>query len=302
LNNNLALSLPTIYLFDRNRCASLLQEFLKECGQEKAETLFRLLFDHQEADKELVEFFFKESVPFSLSDYQMEQCLIKASKHKNAQEIFQYFMERFTYMQSQMDDRAFFRYNFVPTSDHSRFADELDEEIRYEVFKKSLLWLIFFKGDWKEEHAAKDLITYLKPDEELNNKLFSTYSQVYDLCREDASAVERLTETLSEFHNKSHKLFELVSFILEDSNKRFFSDNSIMSNIQMCLRDALTAAGVKTGTPGHPFAFDVRLKELIEEQLLKYDLGSLTHNLLKDVLSRVNHDIKRESITVKEEW
>lgn len=97
-------------------------------------------------------------------------------------------------------------------------------------------------------------------------------------------------------------MIQLVSLIIEDSGKRFSHDQTVAAKLMLNGKEALTSSGVKSGTPGEPFPFDLHLKELLEKELPGYEHHSRTQQLLNNALHDTMRDIARERSTHKEEW
>jgi hypothetical protein len=246
VNGTLVLALPALYFYAPAEGRTFLETFLKDCKHEEADTLFRLLFEKETKDNVLEELFLKSSIPFALT-YSMERCLTEVANERTTEEIFQYFMNRFSYGVS-LSREDHFRYEFVPTSDHARFSRELPKEKCLSLLAAALKWYMFFQGDWHEEYVAKDLVEYLQPGDDFTEDIAEVYKSMYTLCESNSNAVAHLLETLAEYHNKCEKLVAMVSSILEDVTSSHAYDKEALALVCSRSRDALSSAGVKSGT------------------------------------------------------
>jgi hypothetical protein len=302
ISYNIVNALPTLYLINPAESIHYIESFLRNCTELQASLLFQYLFNLNIKDNDLYELFFKESIRFPIS-HEMESCLLKISKSNRSDDLFLYFKKRFDYKKSLLgDDSAYYRYEFIPFSQRGSFKERLGVEQKIFFFGKSLEWFAFLKGGWEQLHTAQNLLVYLQPSQELAEDLNHHYYQLFKACADDGEALLNLIDSLAIFHIKTSELIEMVSLLLENCKEKFGNDASFMEDVNYKSYDAIMSAGVKTGTPGEPFLFDVQLKKLIEEVLPGYEKKPSTRNLLQSLINSLNQNIIREKVVEKEDW
>jgi len=98
---------------------------------------------------------------------------------------------------------------------------------------------------------------------------------------------------LSEFKEKDENFIDLVIKILEVSFEKLNNETQIKKITDQCYV-SLTTLGVKTGTPGQPFAVDIQLKELLEKTLNSSKVSELRIRIFfQNVLKSIQSDIDR---------
>ena len=298
---NAAHALPVLYLVKGEESEATLTDFLGHCQQVNAEHLFRLLFHEFESNTFLTTLFLKNSIRFALSHF-MEHDLVKIGNHVSVEQIFDYFLQRLEHQLSLPSEERLY-YNFVPVGGHPYFIHHLEVEKRYALFELALSWFTNQKGDWWEKHYGENLVEFLMPSHDVDEKLTALYRKVYEHCKTNPKGVLRLAETLSTFHNKSQELFAILSYLITDAAVLHESNKGFLAQLRMELKIVITSAGCKSGTPGQPFPFDLRLKKLLEEAMPAYESHSDMKSMLSSALRETEATIARDTERDREdEW
>lgn len=169
-----------------------------------------------------------------------------------------------------------------------------------ELFSKAIGWYIN-TVDHKLRYFAKDLLSYLQPVPVINDELYLFYSNLLN-NEEDPDHLIAIYSSLSTFKEKNESMIRLVTENFANINDLQYSDEESYRNVQSEAYVALTSAGVKTGTPGEPFAEDLALKELLLSQLSNLGNHDPAKKFLNEVLKSVQSEIDRNSEMEDSAW
>lgn len=301
-NYALASGLQTIIAAEDNESEVLVSEFLLRATQREAEMFFVWLTENTFASSDLISsLVLTNSIRFELS-YEIERGLARVLKDFGIGPVFEYLKERFEYKKRLViETKSLSGYEFLSSIDRSNLFDD-NPEGKLEIYKKGLEWFVSLDDDGGHSYYAKDILTYLQPEDAISKDIFEIYITLINQDANRLDTLHRITESLVIFHQKNELLVSLVqqihTKILDFKNLEDESYNYAI----YALFNALTSVGVKSGTPGKPFQVDLDLRDLLQTQHDKLANYSEFRQLLQDALNGLNRDIERNSDKDDEIW
>ncbi|MBQ20552.1 MAG: hypothetical protein CMD31_07335 [Flavobacteriales bacterium] len=289
-----ASTLPTLFFYDKKIAIKEIKKFLTVCNERHLDSLFLSIEPFEEKFyPEIKELLLKHTISFNIP-YRVESTLNKIIRKDGFKEVLDYIENRFLYKRNYIiRKKSLSGYDFVPTHTSNAILQGISEEEKIEIFKTVLDWFINLKFESYESFYAINVIELFSPKKYIDINLKELYIQLIDKYDSDYQKLLNIIKSLSEFKEKDENLIDLVIKILEVSFEKLNNEKQIKKITDQCYV-SLTTFGVKTGTPGQPFAVDIQLKELLEKTLNSSKVSELRIRIfLQNVLKTVQSDIDR---------
>lgn len=300
--HSLSMAIQLLFSVKHVNALDYAKQFLDRATQHGNVAMFFIrLHDNNEVSiEQLSELVLKHTERFQLT-YEIERALTKSLAYPADDDVMDYFFRRFDrYIKEIQRTKSYNAYQFLPRGDYSRLSEEAGPEKVMELFSKAIGWYIN-TVDHKLRYFAKDLLSYLQPVPVINDELYLFYSNLLN-NEEDPDHLIAIYSSLSTFKEKNESMIRLVTENFANINDLQYSDEESYRNVQSEAYVALTSAGVKTGTPGEPFAEDLALKELLLSQLSNLGNHDPAKKFLNEVLKSVQSEIDRNSEMEDSAW
>ncbi len=292
---NLASTLPTLFFFDKDIAIKEVKQFLQNCHERHLDSLF-LAFDPIEEKNylEIKDLLLKHTLHLNIP-YSVERFLNKIIRKEGFQIVLEYIQNRFLYKRKYVvEKKSLLRYEYVPTHTGNTIIAELSEEQKAEIFSMILNWFVDFDFELYEHFYAKNVIELFAVSKSVNNQTKIIYTELIKKYNSDYKKLLNIVQSLSEFKQKNEAFVDLIIMLLEAGNENIKEEKQLKEFTSQCYI-SLTSLGVKSGTPGQPFAVDLQLKDLLENTLKSSKVKSPEiKDFFQKVLKSVQADIDRD--------
>lgn len=292
---NLASTLPTLFFYDNDIAIKEIKEFLLNCNERHLDSLFLAFYPIEEKNyPEIKDLLLKHTLHLNIP-YSVERFLNKIIRKEGFQIVLEYIQNRFLYKRRYVvEKKSLLGYEYVPTHTGNAIIAELSEEQKAEIFSMILNWFVDFDFELYEHFYAKNIIELFAVSKSVEGHTKNTYTELIKKYNSDYKKLLNIVQSLSEFKQKNEAFVDLIIMLLEAGNEDIKEEKQLKEFISQCYI-SLTSLGVKSGTPGQPFAVDLQLKELIENTLKS---SKAKNPKVKDffikVLKSIQADIDRD--------
>ncbi|MFG6686734.1 ATP-binding protein [Mariniflexile sp. HNIBRBA6329] len=296
---NLALTLPTLFFYDKEIAQNEIKNFLKVCNENHLDRMF-LAFDpiEEECFSEIKNLLFEHTIHLNIP-YTVERFLNKIILLDGFQEVLNYLEKRFLFKREYIKNKkSLLGYEYVPNHRSNVITKNLSDKQKTESFADVLNWFVSMNFESYEHFYVKNIIDLFKTNKYINDTTKTTYIKLIDEYSLSYDRLLNIIHSLSVFEQKNEAFVDLIVKLLELCNENFYDDKQIGEFNSQCYI-ALTNVGVKSGSPGQPFSVDLELKELLENTLGKAKLSSpkvkdFFIKVLKSVQSNIDRDRDEE--------
>lgn len=292
---NLASALPTIFYYDKNIAVKEIKRFLKDCHERQLDSLF-LAFDPIEEKKypEIKDLLLKHTLHLNIP-YSVERFLNKIIRKEGFQIVLEYIQNRFLYKRKYVvEKKSLLGYEYVPTHTGNTITAKLSEEQKADVFSMILNWFVDFDFELYEHFYAKKIIELFAVSKTVDGHTKNTYAELIRKYNSVYKKLLNIVQSLSEFEQKNEAFVDLIIMLLEAGSENIKEEKQLKEFTSQCYI-SLTSLGVKSGTPGQPFAVDIQLKDLLENTLKSSKVKSPEiKDFFQKVLKSVQADIDRD--------
>jgi hypothetical protein len=299
-NYQAAFALANMLHVDKEQVLDILKEFLSYCSQRDADHVFSNLNKSQfiEIRKDLL---LNHTFRFSLS-YEIERALNTVLQQDGINVVLKYIMGRMEYSRKKIKaEKTLSSPDPVPSTSTNRILTGIDEDTRVLNYSEVLKWFVSHKFEPLETLYRENILEYFLPFPKIVPQITELYLHIYQDIETDAQKMRNAAASLAVFKSKNQDLIDLVVKLHALASKNFGADSEAFKRIQSECFSAITSAGVKSGTPGKPFPFDLALKDLLADSLTRYRSTLLTSEFLSKILKSVERDIN-DAIEEEEEW
>jgi hypothetical protein len=282
----LAFAIPSLIYTDVNRGIFVLKEYLNKCSQKDCENVFRSLFEMKEY-KNVQDELLNHVIKFNLT-YAIEKAFndsIKRNGHKN---FLNLMIQRFEYKKNVIKRDYTLGYEYVPKH-RTNIYNDVSENTQFECFVDLLEWYINYPFDPMDGLYCDDILEYLVPSKIFNQRISEIYTKLIEKYEIFYPIVLNIASSLQIFNIKNEVLVNTIISVFSKGLALSKTDEEEKNMRRECYI-AITSAGVKSGTPGQPFSFDVQLKDLLESIIVNY-----TNNFeVNDLLSKIIVSMKKQ--------
>jgi len=292
---NLASTLPSLFFSDKAIALREIKRFLQDCHERHLDSLF-LAFDpvgeenYSEIKKLLLENTLHLNIPYSV-----ERFLNKIIKKEGFQKVLEYIENRFLYKRKYVvEKKSLLGYEYVPTHTGNTITAELTDNQKEQIFSDVLNWFVGFQFELYEHFYAKNIIELFAGHKNIDHTTKDVYVKLIGKYNSDYDKLLNIIQSLSEFKQKDEAFVDLIIELLEAGYENLDGEKQLKEFTSQCYI-SLTTLGVKSGTPGQPFAVDLQLKELLEDTLKSSKIKTpKIKDFFQKVLKSVQADIDRD--------
>lgn len=272
---------------------SICKLFLVNIGQRESEFFFTRLRDNDQVTfDQMLDLVLNHTIKIDLS-YEIEKCLSDVLTHRGPDVVFQYLLKRFKFKQDSMIKKELlYDFEFVPNHNNSHLFRDNDT-LKLTMFLSAVDWYLSVEVDGILLYHAKSLFKYLRPYSQIDEHLFNWYQTKIKSLATNVTALERLLETVSGFHQKNSLLIQIIMEVYRIVSEHFESAPEELNKIYFVCFDAIMNVGGKSGTIGVPFQVDLDLKELLDKEIVLLPDYQPEKVLLRSILKSVEADISR---------
>lgn len=287
----MAFALPTLFHVDEEQAVILIREFLNKCNQREADHIFhafrKLPAKYYAHKKKML---LADTIRFSIS-HEIEQGLKEVIRTDGFKDVANYLIKRFEYKTKIVSrDKTLLGYEVCPKHDTGHLLSGLDEAHHAEYYQLLLEWYIKKSYLPLETLYSKDLLEYIRPSKHITPELYEMYSKAIAKHRDKYPLLRNLVSTLEIFKRKNEAMVDLVVQAIEAASS--FTEEQKKAIASACY-SALTTAGVKHGTPGEPFSFDLELEQLLINAVDHHkDKPRSIISFFETILKHVQKDIR----------
>lgn len=292
---NLATTLPTLFYYDKDIAIWEIKKFLLNCNERHLDSLFLAFYPIEEKNySEIKGLLLRDTLHLNIP-YSVQRFLKKIIKKDGFHIILVYILDRFLFKRKYVTEKkSLLGYEFVPTHTGNTITAELPKEQKDEIFTMILNWFVNFDFEPYEHYYAKNVIELFAVTKSVTDQTKTTYAELIKKYSSDYKKLLKIIQSLSEFKQKNDAFIDLIIMLLEAGDENIMDEKQFQELISQCYI-SLTSVGVKSGTPGQPFAVDLQLKELIENTLKNSRLKNpKIKDFFQKVLKSVQADIDRE--------
>lgn len=301
INYQLAFALTNMLPVNKEQIVNILKQFLDHCGQRDADHVFSNINKLPQFLDVRNDLLLNHTFRFGLS-YEIEKSLNKILQQDGIAVVLKYIVSRLEYRRENIKTKKTLDGpDPVPSTSTNRILTGIDEDTKVSNYNEVLKWFVNYQFEPIETLYRENILEYFAPVEQVVPQIQKLYSDLYKQIENDAGKLENAASSLAVFKSKNQELIDLVVELHALSAKNFGTNSEEFKEIQSECFSAITSAGVKSGTPGKPFPFDLNLRDLLLNAIGRYKTNPLSSDFLTKILKSVERDIN-DNLEEEEQW